>query len=488
MAITNADTLPGVNVDIADKRLTVAPIAPGPKVTILGTTTSLALDEFTPVTISNNTPVAIRLLRHIDGSPSELSIAAAEAIAAGARNVEVVKIGTVSGELGASAYSANDRFDDLETAYDLLLYSDVDVVVPVNAWMDETGLSGTSPGGDTRGTIKFGRQLGDFCHQATKKGNSAIGVIGVRPVMSTARIESWAGAPTTLSGELFAEPTIAHLREWVDHLRAEVGTLTDHSSETELAGYLAGSTEASYGTISPSYNFWAREENGATAIDRNGVNVDGGGYISVTAMAVRASNDETQPLANKYGTPASASYNALSSGAVGYASLITRLNPHESTTNKTVPGYSPARRMPAALAEQLLQARIVTMQDRSGSFSVSSGVTGAHNGSKYTRSDFVRLTTRRIVNAAVDIVRFQGDRFIGLPITDPHMNALEAAIRGSLEKMKPSGAVRTFDLAVVSSPDEQVLGEVTVEMTLAVGQELRTINTYVQLSKGENIA
>lgn len=487
MAITSNETLPGVSVDIADRRLTVSPLAPGPKLTILGTTTSAALDEFVVVSISN-TPLGIRLLRHTDGSPSELSLAVAEAVAAGCRNIEVMKIATLSGELGGSTYSANDRFDDLENAYDLLLETDVDVIVPYGAYLDQTGFTSTSPGGDTRNTIKFGRQLADFCHQATKRGNSAVGVIGVRPIMKVARDEGWSGAPTSRTGELFDDPTIAHLKEWVSHLRGENGTYANHSGDACLDGYLAGSTEASYGTISSSYNFWARDTNGSTAVDRNNVNVDGGGYISVVAMAVKAANDETQNLANLYSVPTKTSYNSQSAGAIGYAALITRLDPHEGTTNKTISGYSPARRMSATLAEQILQARMVTMVDRSGSFVVSSGCTGAHNGSAYTRSDFIRLTTRRIVNAAVDAVRFQADKFLGLPITDANLGAMETAISTALEKMRPVGAIRSYTLGVTSSPDDQVLGQANVEMTLVVGQELRTIKAYIQQAKGEIIA
>lgn len=485
MAITNSETLPGVSVDIADQRLRVVPSAPGPKLTILGTTTSVALDVNEPVSI-DNTAKGLRLLRHTDGSPSELSLALAEALAAGAQNIEVVKIATASGEL--SSYTPNNRFDALESAYDLLKIHDVDVVVPVNAYVDQTGLSSSSPAGLTR-SRGYGRQLADFCFNATARGNTCIGVIGARPIMSTARGEAWSGAPSTLAEEYFDVPSLAYLQEWVAHLRSEAGTYVDHTSETALDGYLAGSEEASYGVISSSYDYWARHDDDDTvAVDRNGVSVDGGGYISVTAMAVRARNDETQNLANTYSSPSETSYNALSSGAVGYAALICRLSPEVATTNRPIPGYIPSRRMPASLAEELLQARFVTLVDRSGAAVVSSGVTGAHNGSDYTRSDFVRLTTRRIVDAAVSLVRFQGDRFIGLPIDAAHMNALEQSLATALDKMKPSGALREYTLDVSASADEQILGEISVEMTLAVGQELRKIKNFVQLSKGESIA
>jgi hypothetical protein len=68
MAITNGEQLPGLSVSIADQRLRVAPSAPGPKLTILGTTTSVALDVNDPVSVEN-TAQGLRLLRHTDGSP-----------------------------------------------------------------------------------------------------------------------------------------------------------------------------------------------------------------------------------------------------------------------------------------------------------------------------------------------------------------------------------------------------------------------------------
>jgi hypothetical protein len=54
--------------------------------------------------------------------------------------------------------------------------------------------------------------------------------------------------------------------------------------------------------------------------------------------------------------------------------------------------------------------------------------------------------------------------------------------------MKPSGAIRDYQLAISASADEQVLGEATVQLVLAVGSELRKIKTNVQLSKGETIS
>jgi len=480
MAITNTDKLPGVSVDIADGQLGVRRPAPGPKVTILATTTSTSLDLYEPVLV-DNIPLALRAARHTDGSPSEMSLALAEAVRVGARSVELVKIATVSGELD-TAFTPNNRFDGIERALENLKLLDVDVVVPVNAFIDSTGLSGTSPDGQTR-SIGFARQLGNFCYQTTKEWNSCDGVIGVRPINKVARDEVWTGAPSTYAKEMFDDPPIAHLREWVYHLRGEAGTEVDHTADNLLEGYLAGSTEQSAGQISASYDGWAQDELGALAKDRNQKNVDGYAYLSVCAFLARISTDETQNLANSLNDPAQNSQHALCGGAVAYAAFMTTLDPHEATTNKSIPGLFASRKFSASLSEKLVQVRMVTMVDRSGSFVVSKDCTGGYNGGLYTRTDFTLLSTVRIMHAMVDIVRNRSFRYLGRPITSVNMAAMETDIRSGLEAMKPSGALQSYDLFTTASSDAQVLGEVNVELSAVIGYELTKVNAFTSLQK-----
>lgn len=482
--ITNTDKLPGVNVDIADGRLSIRRPAPGPKVTILGTTTSTTLPLYEPVTI-DNVPLALRTCRHSDGAPSELSMALAEAVRVGASNIEVVKIAAVSGEYD-SFMTPNQRFDALEETYKNLKLLDVDVVVPVNAYLDTTGLSGTSPDGQSR-SMGFARQLGNFCYQATKDWNSCNGVIGVRPLNRVARNESWTSAPTGNAGEWFNDPPIAHVKEWVLHLRGEDGTEDLHSGDDTHEGFLAGSIEQSPGQISSSYDGWAYTEGGVVAKDRNQTNVDGYSYLSITAMLGRIRTDETQNLANRLGVPEQTDQHLLCGGAVAYAAFMTTLEPHEATTNRGVPGVLPSRKIAASLAEKLVQARMVTMVDRGGAFVVSKDVTGGYNGGLYTRTDFTLLSTVRIMHAMVDTVRNRSFRYIGRPITGPNMSAMEADIRAGLDNLKPSGAVQSYELFTTASPDSQILGEVNVELAAVVGFELTKINAFTALQKPDAI-
>jgi len=480
MAITNTDKLPGVSVDIADGQLSVRRPAPGPKVTILATTTSDAMDLYEPVLVEN-VPLAMRAARHADGSPSEMSLALAEAVRVGATSIELVKIATISGELDTQ-FTPNNRFDGLERSLENLKLLDVDVVVPVNAFLDTTGLSGTSPDGQSR-SIGFARQLGNFCYQATKEWNSCIGVIGVRPLNKVARDEGWTNAPADYTEELFNDPPIAHLREWVAHLRGEAGTDVDHTADNLFEGFLAGSVEQSAGQISTSYDGWAYDEDGDLAKDRNQKNVDGYAYLSITAMLARINTDETQNLANSLDVPEQVDQHVLCGGAVAYAAFLTTLDPHDASTNKSISGVSPSRKFSSSLAEQLIQARMVTMVDRSGKFVVSKDVTGGYNGSQYTRTDFTLLSTVRIMHAMVDIVRNRAFPFLGRPITSVNMAAMETNVRSGLEAMKPSGALQSYSLFTTASPDSQVLGEVNVELSAVIGYELTKVNAFTALQK-----
>lgn len=333
----------------------------------------------------------------------------------------------------------------------------------------------------------FHRQLGNFAFQATKLWNSCYGVIGVRPLNKVARNEGWSGAPTTDAEELFDDPPIAHVREWIKHLRNESGDLVDHSLETTLVGYIGGSIETAPGQISGDYDLWALEENGDPAVDRYGESIDGGAYFAVTAMLARIRTQETQMLANAYNVPSNTSQHVMSAGAVAYAGLLSRLPPEVGATNQPIQGLIPSRKMAAAFAAELIQARMVTMVDRSGSFVVSRDVSAARNASQYTRSDFVFTSTMRIVQAMTDIVRQRSLRFIGRPIVPTNVAALSAEIRAGLESMQPSGAIRSFDFFVRSSPDDQVLGKATIEVQAQVGMELVDVTNFIGLAKPEGI-
>lgn len=472
---TLSKSLPGTFVTVNDGGLAISPPVGGKKVTIMGTTTNDTLTLREPTRIRDRKLVATAL-DHADGTPSELSLAVEEAFRGGAENIEVIKISDSSGE-DTGSYTAEDRFDALEAAYDVLKVTPVDIVVPYGVRADELP-TGVNAGGTTRKA--FYKQLADFCYQATKEANSVIGVIAASTPQEAAFHKGFTSGPTGRAGILFDTPAVAHVQEWVKYLSAETGSYGDYTGE-HFIDFLAGSNETSPGVLDPNYDLWARDEDGAIALDNRGNNVDGGARVSIVAMAARIRHDRVRILANKLGLSGRTDMNTT--GAVPYAALLSRLPAEIGATNHTMPGVSAARQLASSLAKKLMNFRYVTALDRALGYVIAKDSTAAHHASDETKSDFILTQIVRIVDEAIDIVRESGEEFISKPINAANVGALDNAIRVSLQSMKTAGALRRFDLALLSDVDAQVLGQLSVDITLVPAVELLEINTQISLEK-----
>lgn len=474
MAITNSDALPQVNVTVNDGGLRVAPPQLGPKLTILGATsnTGITVNE---IYVVADLAKAVNALRNADGTPSELSLAVEEAFAAGARNVEVMKIAAPADLLDGGNYDSDARYTALATAYDTLLNHPVDIVVPVGAWADDRELT----------TGNFAKQLADFCFQSTKENNSGFGVIAPMHPAVHAQIDAadfavdWTGYSEATSN--FGDVSLAQLTAWV-------ADLTTEGANNPIDDYLAGSDSGEYDN---SYkNAWTASEGtlgaSGSAVDGNGLWIDSGQFISIIAAPNRYVGPEARKLASM--TTGHEGKNFVNTdGAVAYAAKLTTLDPHMAATNQTVFGQRAARALSASQAKSLLNARFVSMFTKPSGYVISSAITGAHNASTTERSDFVRVTTVRITQAVIDAVRDAGEAFIGKPISTPYVNAMDAQIESTLSNIARVGAIRSYDFAITSSPDQQVLGEVSVSLTIVPAFELTTVNATVSLTKGEGI-
>lgn len=485
--------LPGVRSWIADGQLRIPPTKSGPKLIILGTTTNTGLPKLEPIAIADHDS-GVAACRHLNGDPSELSVALDEALLAGAQNIEVVVIEHTSGEL--DAYTANNRWDDLRPAYDALRAHPVDFVHPVGAYLDDGGLSSTGEVGETR--TNFGRQLADWCYLATSEGNPCFGVIGLQPITRVARLESWTSGPADLSGEFFDTPTRDHVTEWMYHLTGSDNG-DDHSAEElTTSGYLAGSSEESAGVVSTTYDFWARDTSGSIATDQFGGYVDGGSLFAPVAGLCRIGGSETKKLAAKYGATDKTTRNT--NGAAAFAAKLTQLDPHVGSTNKVVQGLSPARQFNRAQIAHITgsetgteRTRLTTLyggtpgryvmfyNNRRG-YVVVKGDTGAYNASDFTRSDYVFITTRLIVHSILDQVGRAAEPYIGEANNEVNRSALDEAVDAVLNAMKKAGALRGYISQVRSTPYEQVLGRVNIYLKLVPAFEIREIRVYISLA------
>ncbi len=553
--------LPRVNTVLNDQGLKIAPPPAGPKVTLLGVTSNSAVPLLEPFTVGSVEKAINSLYFDLSGVaggwpdtkfPGELALAIEEAVSAGAPNIEVMVIGHYSGsallEYVKPTSMLSGRYQDLDSAYQVLRNRTLDVVVPVSAYIDDKIYSSVS--GSPVSSWNFGKQLANFCFQATTEENSCIGVIGTRPVVSWAMRQApnpsaanahnyyadYTGSPVGLSSDatLLAELSSLFGAYWVTGAHSisttayrtamastEYGTPSSRLVNEWHAYHAYPETAASFNTTvysgkfySPMYLAWlygaadqsqntlsdidvnaatavyasyfsswqAYTSDGVAAVDSRSVKVDAGSYISVFSTPLRAVGTQTSSRALAVGAYLS-NTSRNTDGAAAYAGLIASLAPQSSTTNKQVGGVVQLKLLSARQANDLTGMRHVTMYSRSNGLTVASGVTGAHNVTRYVRSDYVRLSTVRIVHATVDLIRSAANKYIGEPNNAPQMNALDAEIDQLLLSMKGQGALNAYSFSISSTPDQRVLGELDINLTLVPAFEITQINLVVSLSK-----
>lgn len=518
------DALPALTVNLDDLGLKIAPPPAGPKVTLLGICSNSSISLREPFQVTNVGQAAASLF--FSGSegptyPGELSLALEEAVAAGANAVEIVVIGHHSGEdleritapTGASqVVGPGTRYAELALAYDTIKNTDLDVVVPVGAWADCTGVTGG-----------FMNQLSNFCEQATNEfDNTCIGVIGMMPPLhwawawkeivagtdvidaGVANLSGEVAALTGFNQALFGTPSIDLVDEWVKYATQtddESGGATPAVLDTQeafptvFANYLKGSTDPNTAwfpendkntstAVNDSYftSFQSENSAGTKLTDTKGNKVDGGRRICVVGSPLITANNQVKDLA--VGVNAATSNTVYNTdGAAAYAGFMNTLVPHSATTNKKVSNLTARRQLSAKQANQLAARRVTTFLQKSRGHVVASGVTGAHNVSRYTRSDFVRLSTMRIVDAALNGIKDICEPFIGEANNATNRNAMATEIDKFLFTMKTAGALNDFEFFVSSTQDQQVLGEVDIDLTLVPAFEIVKIVQTVSLAK-----
>lgn len=309
---------------------------------------------------------------------------------------------------GSNGVNINNAtlYNELAKAYTALENYEVQIVVPMDAFLDSTKNGYNSITGlPETVNAQFQVQLNTFLDQLSTDVHEARGVIGVTPATSN---------------------SLADVGLWVKRL-----TIQDLNDPNRGAN------------IMPLLN---------------------SRYIDVTAI---------EPLFdNLGGLPYTAN------GQASYAGMVSSLAPHQSPTNKSIPNATRSRfTLSNSQLEALQASRYVALRTKTGRNPViCSAMTAAAPG-----SDFVRLTTVRITFAAMDVVRDVCDPFIGQPNTAASRNAMEAAITKGLHSMVEVGALRKYAFTVTSSPNQQVLGIIDIELLLVPVFEIQTIRTTVKL-------
>lgn len=469
------DNLPGTKVEVEDGRLRVTRPPSQRKVTLLGLTNNPGITAGEPVRIETDDDAVLFDNRYdTDGvtlnsagvvsAPSDLTLAIAEAFNAGAQNVEAVAIPNPTGiQVKLDPGSTNaDVYDGLEQLYTLLKHTDLNIVVPVGAYLDSPNLGAGE---------NFGYQLANFCYQNSINHQMCVGVIGVE-------------RPNPLDSNPTGVMTLAQLEAWVAALESYDTSAINGADVT----IFDGTTDVLGDGIPDNFAFWATTNeqiptgtpprfDGQTVTDRRGQPVDIGAYISVPTEWVRFFNAESSRLYPTLGY-------YQNSCAAAYAGLVSKLPARIGTTNQVLGGCTPIRQLSPLQAERLLNCRYVPMLMRSLGYVVVQDNTGAYHISDYYKSDFTLLTTVQITHDAVNVVRARGQRYIGKPNNAVNRNALMSEIDEGLGIMMKNGAIEWFEATLVAPPNLRVLGRAQIDLVIRPAFELLQIRQFVGLTAG----
>lgn len=307
----------------------------------------------------------------------------------------------------------------------------------------------------------FAYQLANFCFRTSQDHQETQGSIGVLPPNSWSLkdVANWIGRLPTYTEDSAGNSVVSVNgtgllgNKWMAGRRSNVGT--------GLAGHVIGSVEAAGGGFIGTDSGWP---DGDQLEDTNDRLIDIGKYISVVgAQAI---------LANQTSTSAYAA-----SGASAYAGFVLTLPANSAPTNKVQPAVRIPFRISVAKLDDLAGLGYVMFQIKPKGIVVADAPTAARAG-----SDYRRLTTMRIVKAAIDAVRSAGEPFLGEGITGARLAALETAIEGVLSRLQKAKYLQRFDFHVTSTPSQQVQGKADVDLVLVPAFELRQITVNVALA------
>lgn len=165
-----------------------------------------------------------------------------------------------------------------------------------------------------------------------------------------------------------------------------------------------------------------------------------------------------------------------SNGACSLAATMSRLASYSSIINKPLYNveslrYTPSRTQQTSLSDKGVNTVLINFNKVSV---FGEGLTFAQ-----TASDYTRLSTRRIINDATNLVRQVCQKFIGEPSNIQVRNSMETAITSAMRGMQLTGALLGSDFTVSYIPNQN---KAIVDLVLTPAFELKTIEVQVAIN------
>jgi len=165
-----------------------------------------------------------------------------------------------------------------------------------------------------------------------------------------------------------------------------------------------------------------------------------------------------------------------SNGASFLAGTLSRLSSYSSLVNKPVFNvqslrYAPTRSQQSALAIKGVNTVVLNFN--------KIAVFGESLTFAQSTSDYTRLSTKRIIDEAVMLVRQVCQSFVGEPSSIQTRNSMETAITSALRGMQLLGAILGSDFSVSYVPAQN---KAIVDLVLTPAFELRNIEVQVAIN------
>jgi len=192
---------------------------------------------------------------------------------------------------------------------------------------------------------------------------------------------------------------------------------------------------------------------------------DLGPYVSIVAAEIKPVNYSSGTTDYGY-----------SNGASFMAGTLSKVSSYSSLVNKPLYNvqalrYAPTRTQQASLADMGINSVVLNFN--------KVAVFGESLTFAQSTSDYIRLSTKRIINEAVMLVRQVCQKFIGEPSNIQTRNSMETAITSALRGMQLLGAILGSDFSVSYIPAQN---KAIVDLVLTPAFELRNIEVQVAIN------
>jgi len=423
--------IPGVTTIIRDRFYTVSRTdAPaGPRIVVIakrdsGATNSAAVADLDVVRASNEADVIAAF-----GDGSDLHKAFVELVTAGAERVYMVPLPADTSFNHTSATISSTTFGGtsaelLEAAFAAAEAAQPDVIIPWGRGGNSTDWE--SPAATPRDADEFGFHAENSSTYSTNwayKVGLAVKSIAenTNPCIAVMGIKPY--APQNTAGNAGAE-------------KMTPGQVSTHLALSNLPN---------------------RDSNDAWK--------EVGAYVAIVAAEVKPVNYASGTTSFGY-----------SNGACSLAATMSRLPSYSSIINKPLYNvesvrYTPSRTQQTSLSDKGINTVIINFNKVSV---FGEGLTFAQSTSDYTR-----LSTRRIINDAVNLVRQVCQKFIGEPSNIQVRNSMETAITSAMRGMQLTGALLGSDFTVSYIPNQN---KAIVDLVLTPAFELKTIEVQVAIN------